>query len=295
MAYYGKGSNGQILTDQTAPDMSKFSAPAASGTVTSVSGTANQVGVATGTTTPVISLIGPYTPATYTAHGVLVGEGTSSIVALADGSAGQVLQSGGASADPAYSTPTYPSASGTSRTILVSNGTNNVYSTETWAVPGSSGNVLTSDGTNWTSAAAPGGVLSTATITLTSAQIKALNVTPIQIVAAPGAGNIVSLVNCNAKFTYGGSNAFTSSGGEISLYYGSTTPCLNGLIQNTPMIGTTTLLFTGGSGALGIAGSAPSNLENVALNAFNPNAVFNGNAAGNNTVTITVLYYITSI
>ncbi len=81
-----------------------LNASGGSGTVTNVSGTANQVAVATGTTTPVISLIGPYTPATYTAHGVLIGEGTSSITALAAGTAGQVLTSGGGSADPLYTT-----------------------------------------------------------------------------------------------------------------------------------------------------------------------------------------------
>lgn len=96
---------------------------------------------------------------TATAYAPVVG-GTTTTGALqstAVGSAGQVLQSAGASAVPAYSTPTYPSASGTSRKILVSDGTNNVYSTETYAVPGTSGNVLTSDGTNWTSAAPTGG------------------------------------------------------------------------------------------------------------------------------------------
>jgi hypothetical protein len=41
----------------------------------------------------------------------------------------------------------------TSRKMLVGDGTNFIASTETWAVPGTSGNVLTSDGTNWTSAA----------------------------------------------------------------------------------------------------------------------------------------------
>lgn len=45
----------------------------------------------------------------------------------------------------------------TSRKILVGDGTNMVLSTETYAVPGTSGNVLTSDGTNWTSAAPSGG------------------------------------------------------------------------------------------------------------------------------------------
>ncbi len=46
----------------------------------------------------------------------------------------------------------------TSRKMLVGNGTNFVASTETWAVPGTSGNVLTSDGTNWISAAPAGGM-----------------------------------------------------------------------------------------------------------------------------------------
>lgn len=90
---------------------------------------------------------------TLTNHGVLIGQGTSAVVATAAGTAGQVLQSGGAGSDPGYSTPTYPSASGTARKLIVSDGTNNVYTTETWAVPGTSGNVLTSDGTNWTSTA----------------------------------------------------------------------------------------------------------------------------------------------
>ncbi len=93
------------------------------------------------------------------AYAPIVG-GTTTTAAMQSvlvGSAGQVLQSGGASAIPVYSTPTYPSSSGTARKILVSDGTNNVYSTETYAVPGTSGNVLTSDGTNWTSAAAPAG------------------------------------------------------------------------------------------------------------------------------------------
>jgi hypothetical protein len=48
------------------------------------------------------------------------------------------------------------------RRILVGNATNFVQSAETYAVPGTSGNVMTSDGTNWTSAApaAGGGVTS---------------------------------------------------------------------------------------------------------------------------------------
>lgn len=49
------------------------------------------------------------------------------------------------------------SAGTTSGTILKNNGTTFVASTETYAAPGASGQVLTSDGTNWTSAAPAGG------------------------------------------------------------------------------------------------------------------------------------------
>lgn len=114
---------------------------------------------------------------TVTQYGVLTGDASNAISSIAAVAAGRAFQSGGAAANPSYSTPTFPSTSGTSGKILVSDGINNVYSTpkfpnasatsrkrivsdgtdwvastETWAVPGTNTNVLTSDGTNWTSA-----------------------------------------------------------------------------------------------------------------------------------------------
>lgn len=64
-------------------------------------GTANQIATAGSGNTVTLSLVGPYTPATYTAHGVLIGEGTSSIVATAAGTDGQVL-TGNTGADPTF-------------------------------------------------------------------------------------------------------------------------------------------------------------------------------------------------
>jgi hypothetical protein len=58
---------------------------------------------------------------------------------------------------PSFTTGFTIGGAAASRKILVGNGTNFVASTETWPVPGTSGNVLTSDGTNWTSAAPSGG------------------------------------------------------------------------------------------------------------------------------------------
>jgi hypothetical protein len=84
-----------------------------SAAVNSVTGTANQI-LATPTTGAVaLSLVGPYTPTTYTAHGVLVGEGTGSIVALGVGATGTVL-AGTSAADPAFTaTPTVTSLTAT--------------------------------------------------------------------------------------------------------------------------------------------------------------------------------------
>ncbi len=59
-----------------------------------------------------------------TAHGVLVAEGSGAFAATAAGSAGQILQSGGASADPVYSTANYPATAGTSGNVITSDGTN---------------------------------------------------------------------------------------------------------------------------------------------------------------------------
>lgn len=85
------------------------------------------------------------------AGGVLVTDASSVPQFLTNpGVAGKVLQSANA-AIPTWSTPTYPSASGSSGKFLISDGTNNVYSTST--IPTSAGStagkMLVSDGTNY--------------------------------------------------------------------------------------------------------------------------------------------------
>lgn len=237
------------------------------GTVTSVSGTANQVAVATGTTTPVISLIGPYTPATYTTHGVLIGEGTSSIVALAAGSAGQVLQSGGASADPVYSTATYPATAGTS------------------------GNVLTSDGTNWTSST-PTPVYQVATGTLTNSQIKNLHGTPVQIVAPPGSGKSVVIVLAFGKLSFG-SNVFTAGAAQvIGVSYG-TSFTIGNLLNNAALTSNSSVVSQSNGAFQNLSYSTANN---AAINLYNPIATeITGNAANDNTIPYYVVYYIVTI
>ena len=74
-----------------------------------LAGTANQITSIGSGSTITFSLIGPYTPATFTSHGVLVGAGTSSIAALTAASTGTLL-AGSTGANPAFTGS--PSVSG---------------------------------------------------------------------------------------------------------------------------------------------------------------------------------------
>lgn len=177
------GSNTQVLT--LAAGVPSWATPT-TGTVTSVSGTANRI-TSTGGATPVIDISASYVgqssittlgtittgvwngttitvsyggtgDTTLTNHGVLIGQGTSAVAATATGSAGQVLQSGGAAADPTYSTATYPSTATGTGTILRANGTNWAATTATYPNTIATGDLLYGSATNVTSALTVGNV-----------------------------------------------------------------------------------------------------------------------------------------
>lgn len=193
--------------------------------------------------------------------------------------AGKVLQGAGVGVASTFSTATYPSTAGTS------------------------GNVLTSDGTNWTSSsAALPSQLSVATLTLTSQQIKALHATPIQFIAAPGAGKVICLVgNIWAIKFYGGSNVFVAGAAQqIGLYYGTTLSALAAatpyVIQNAQITAGASYIYNQTILAIGPLGTTPSSFQNIALNLYNPVVTeISGNAANDNTITITALYYIATL
>lgn len=149
----GVGSSGQVLTSNGASALPTWQ-PSSTGTVTSVSGTALQIDVATGTTTPVISIDTGYVGQTSitTLGTITTGVWNGTLIALAHGgtnanltasnggifystasagailagtsTANQVLLSG-ASTTPAWSTATYP-ATTTASQLLYSSTTNTV-------------------------------------------------------------------------------------------------------------------------------------------------------------------------
>ena len=155
----GVGTSGQVLTSNGASSLPTWQTLPATGTVTSVSGTAGQIDVVSGTTTPVISIdtgyvgqtsittLGTITTGTwngttvtvthggtgnntFTAYSVLCAGTTSTGIfqnVVGTGTSGQVLTSTGASSLPTWQTVTgtgtVTSVSGTSGQIDVATGT----------------------------------------------------------------------------------------------------------------------------------------------------------------------------
>lgn len=206
--------------------------------------------------------------------------------------AGKVLQGAGIGTASTFSTATYPSASGTARKMLVSDGTNNVYSTETWAVPGSSGNVLTSNGTNWLSSAPTASGIITVTGTLSSAQIKSLNGTPITVIAAPGGFMAIKIVNASAKFNYGGGGVFVAGAAQtIALYYTTATSIMTLLTNANIVASSRQVSFY--SAMTPVNGTFDTIVGNKAVTIYNPVATeISGDVANFSSITYSIVYMI---
>lgn len=79
---------------------------------------------------------------TLTDHAIIIGSGTSPVDFVGPGASGTVLQGGGGSADPAFSTATYPSVATSAGTFLRADGTNWLASTATLPNTAAQGDLL---------------------------------------------------------------------------------------------------------------------------------------------------------
>lgn len=182
---------------------------------------------------------------------------------------------------------------------VLTGGTTSTGAVQSIASVGTSGQVLTSNGAGAlpTFQASSGGGITTATVTLTSAQVKALHATPITVLSAPGSGKFISIIHATSQLNYGGTNAFVNGGGQaIQLYLGTDSTgvaqIIGGMCTSAMIIATSSQvldIYGGFSGALGA--QASSTVLNKALVASQSSATeITGNAAGNNTISITVWY-----
>lgn len=187
-----------------------------------LAGTAAQIAVAQSAGTSTFSLTGPYTPATYTAHGVLVGEGASSIAALAVGTTGQVLI-GATGADPAFGVLGVNSGL-TAHGVLLGEGNSAIAATAVGAtgtlLAGSTG----ADPAFTGSPSVSGSLTAATTITATAGAITATNG---NFVFGTAGNKIVS--TSVATTTTAGANSF----GSVTLVNGTATVATTAVTANS--------------------------------------------------------------
>ncbi len=143
-------------------------------------------------------------------------------------------------------------------------------------------------------ASATGSVLS-ASVTLTASQVNNLKGTPIQIVAAPGSGNYISVLNSVWNFTR--SASFT--GASTSYCVGFSTTIYQVNVYHTFITSATSQVATCygsllNNGAIEGTPIPVSSAANQPLKIFNRGAADTTGVAGS-TVTVTVYYTVVAI
>lgn len=133
-------------------------------------------------------------------------------------------------------------------------------------------------------------------VTLSNSEIKALRATPIEIVAAPGAGNVIQFLGGLLKLNYGGNNAFTESADNLAFKYTDGSGiAVSQTVESTNFIDATADTLTSAVPA-GDAIVAATGAENQAIVIHNTgDGEIAGNAAGDNTITLRVYYAIYSL
>ncbi len=144
----------------------------------------------------------------------------------------------------------------------------------------------------------PTGVrLRAVTLVLTNAQIKALRATPLTIVQAPGAGKVILPVMAYVGLVYGGTNAFTGAANDnlsLKLKDGNGAVLMSGAVQAFIQATNSAISQMVPGAAVGsTVNVSKANGDNQPLVLHNQTAgEIAGNAAGDNTMLVTVFYAI---
>ena len=235
--------------------------------------------------------------ASYTVGDIIYASGTTALAKLADVATGNVLISGGVGVAPSYGkvgltthvSGTLPVANGgtglatiTNNALLVGAGTGNV----TTIAPGTSGNVLTSNGTAWTSAAATGGKTQYALFASSGSWTCPAGVTRVKATVIGGGGGAIftGCVNIAGGSGGYGANYYTVVPGTVY----TVTIGAGGNAGGTGSAGGTTsfaafISATGGSyGGTTTSGTCANSLFNTTTSATTAKIPFTGNGLNTN-------------
>jgi hypothetical protein len=132
---------------------------------------------------------------------------------------------------------------------------------------------------------------SSATVTLTSAQVLALNTTPINIIPAPAASSLLVVVD---YVLYKGTGAYTQSDGAGLAYHGTTTAADYSYAgTKNPFINGTTL--SGGMDVILAAATENLNIGSVAGLGVDIAAITTNPSVGTTPVEVTAYYRVLSL
>jgi len=132
-----------------------------------------------------------------------------------------------------------------------------------------------------------------ASVTLTSAQVKALNATPISIIASPGdVYSVIVPITTASKLVYAGTNPFTGAGNIQCRYVGAAQMIIQPVTNSTVVLSADTIEITNWINDSYADTSAA--MTNLAIELF-ADAAITGNAANNNTIIVKIIYTIVSL
>jgi hypothetical protein len=124
---------------------------------------------------------------------------------------------------------------------------------------------------------------------LTNANIKALNATPIELIAAPGADKFIEVISAKLILDYG-SEVFTESADNLILAYDDGTTQVGDTIEATGFIDQSADTVTNWIGVKdGIVSAALSVNKNVSIS-NSGDGEYAGNASADSTMTIKIIY-----
>lgn len=136
------------------------------------------------------------------------------------------------------------------------------------------------------------GIMQYADVTMTSAEVKALAATQIELVAAPGAGKVLKFMGAVLKLDYGGTNAFTETADNLTIkFVDDSGAAASQAIEMTGFIDQTADTYTTAEPVIN-AIVAASAIENKALVLDNINDEIAGNAANDNTLVVRTFYQV---